>query len=68
MGRYQIDIESKESVGFGSSPDMSTSPWLYHISKLHFQTKKTISQQNIGANSVVRASCRVTIIILNVMI
>lgn len=32
---YQIEIESSEIVGLERSPDISTSPWLYHISKLH---------------------------------
>jgi len=35
---YQIEIESTEIVGLESSPDISTSPWLYHISKLHQDT------------------------------
>lgn len=34
---YQMEMESNEIVGFGRSPEMSTSPWLYQISKLHIR-------------------------------
>ena len=32
---YLIEIESSEIVGSGRRADISTSPWKYHISKLH---------------------------------
>jgi len=32
--KYQIEIASREIVGLESKPEIITSPWLYHISKL----------------------------------
>ena len=32
---YQMEMESSETVGLGRRPDISTRPWLYHISRLH---------------------------------
>ena len=40
---YQIEMESSEIVGSGRSPDISTSPWLYHISKLHSLNQRLIN-------------------------
>ena len=36
---YQIERESKAIVGLGRRPEISTSPWLYHISRLHQSTQ-----------------------------
>lgn len=32
-----MEMESREIVGLGRSPDISTIPWKYHISKLYKQ-------------------------------
>lgn len=51
---YQMEMESNETVGSERNPEMSTSPWLYQISKLYIQAyndHQVICVSNIGMST-----------------